>query len=137
MKKPLLVITGALLLVTMRISAHHAFAAEYDVKKHVTMSGTVTQFKWTNPHARLYIDRKDESGKVIRWSFELGSPVGLLARCWTKTDLKVGDQVTVEGYGAKDGSNAANATWISLANGRKLYGGFQETPGAPPKLCNK
>ena len=114
----------------MRISAHRAVAAEYDVKKHVTMSGTVTQFKWTNPHARLYIDRKDESGKVIRWSFELGSPLGLLARCWTKTDLKVGDQVTVEGYGAKDGSNAANATWISLADGRKLYGGFQETPGA-------
>jgi hypothetical protein len=126
-----------LLLMTMRVWAHHSFASEYDEHKRVTVSGTVREFKWTNPHAWLYVDGKNENGKVTRWRFEMGSPIGLLARCWTKKDLKVGDQVTVEGYGAKDGSHVANATYIALPDGRKQFGGFQETPGAPPKLCNK
>jgi hypothetical protein len=122
-----------LLLTTVRVSAHHAFASEYDENKRVTVSGTVSEFKWTNPHAWLSVDRKDESGKVTRWNFEMGSPNGLLTRGWKKTDLKVGDQVIVEGYGAKDGSNVANAATVTLADGRKLFGGFQETPGAPVK----
>ena len=64
----------------------------------------------------------------------MGSPVGLSARCLIKTDLKTGDPVTVEGFGAKDVRNVANATFLILPDSRKLYGGFQETPGAPPKL---
>jgi hypothetical protein len=122
-----------LLLTTMRISAHHAFEAEYDEHKYVTVSGTVTKFRWTNPHAWLYVDRKDEGGKVTRWSFEMGSPAGLTTRGWKKTELKAGDQVTVEGFGAKDGRSVANATTVTLPDGRKLFGGFQSTPGAPPK----
>ena len=121
-----------LLLTTMRISAHHAFASEYDETKHVKVSGTVTEFKWTNPHAWLAVEGKAEGGRVT-WNFEMGSPNGLLTRGWKKTDLKVGDQITVEGFGAKDGSNVANAATITLPDGRKLFGGFQETPGAPPK----
>jgi hypothetical protein len=121
---------AALLLTTMRISAH-AFAAEYDENKSVTVSGTVTGLKWTSPHAWLYVDGKDKSGKATRWSFEMGSPNGLVHRGWRRTDLKQGDQVTVEGYGAKDGGNLANARTVTLPNGRKLFGGFQTTPGAP------
>jgi hypothetical protein len=117
----------------MRGWAHHAFASEYDEHKRVTVAGAVSEFKWTNPHAWLSVDRKDESGKVTRWSFEMGSPNGLSTRGWKKTDLKVGDQIIVEGYGAKDGSNVANAATITLTDGRKLFGGFQETPGAPVK----
>jgi len=133
---------GALAMLLMffnntHISAHHAFSAEFDQQKRVKVSGTVSEFKWTNPHAWLYIETKDQNGSVVRWSFELGSPAGLGARCWTKTDLKVGDPVTVEGYGAKDGSNTANATWITLPSGGMLYAGFQETPGAPAKFCAK
>jgi len=67
----------------------------------------------------------------------MGSPVGLTARCWGKTDLKAGDLVTVDGFGAKNGRTLANATLVILPDGRKLYGGFQETPGAPPKACLK
>ena len=121
---------AALLLATMRISAHHAFTAEYDANKRVTVSGTVTRFEWTNPHAWLYVDGKDESDKVTSWSFEMGSPGGLLHRGWRRTELKKGDQVTVEGYRAKDGSNVANAGIVTMSNGRKLFGGFQTTPGA-------
>jgi Family of unknown function (DUF6152) len=124
--------TALLLLTTMRASAHHAFGAEYDENRRVTVSGTVTKFIWTNPHAWLYIDRKDES-KVTIWSFEMGSPAGLTSRGWTRTELKKGDQVTVEGYGAKDGRNVANAGTVTMPDGRKLFGGFQSTPGAPVK----
>jgi hypothetical protein len=122
-----------LLLTMMRASAHHAFAAEYDQNKLVTVSGIVTTFKWTNPHAWLYVDGTDESGNVTSWRFEMGSPGGLLHRGWKKMELKKGDQVTVDGYAAKDGSNMANARTVTLPDGRKLFGGFQSTPGAPVK----
>ena len=124
---------AALLLAAMRISAHHAFTAEYDENKRVTVSGIVTRFEWTNPHAWVYVDGKDENGKVTSWSFEMGSPNGLLHRGWTRTELKRGDQVTVEAYRAKDGSNLANARTVTMPDGRKLFGGFQTTPGAPVK----
>jgi hypothetical protein len=133
MSKILCAAAAALLLTTMRTSAHHAFAAEYDENKFITVSGTVTTFKWTNPHAWLYVDVKDERGNVTSWGFEMGSPNGLLHRGWRKTELQKGDQVTVEGYGAKDGSNVANARTVTLPDGRKLFGGFQSTPGAPVK----
>ncbi len=120
-----------LLLTTMRASAHHAFAATYDEHMLVTVSGIVTKIEWTNPHAWLSVDGKDESGKVGSWRFEMGSPGGLVSRGWEKTAVKKGDRVTVDGYRAKDGSNVANARMVTLPGGRKLFGGFQSTPRAP------
>jgi hypothetical protein len=122
-----------LLLTAMRISAHHAFAAEYDDKKLVSVTGTVTGFAWTNPHAWLYVEAEDERGKTTGWGFEMGSPGGLVRRGWKKDELKKGDRIAVAGYGAKNGSNVANATTVTLPDGRKLFGGFQETPGNPFK----
>jgi hypothetical protein len=133
MSRTLCAAAAALLLSTMRTSAHHAFAAEYDENKRVTVSGTVTRFEWTNPHAWLYVDGKNESGKVANWSFEMGSPNGLIHRGWRRMELKKGDQVTVEGYRAKDGREVANAATVTMSDGRKLFGGFQTTPGAPVK----
>jgi hypothetical protein len=124
---------GALLLTTMRLSAHHAFAAEYDENKRVTVSGRVTKIEWTNPHVWLYVEGQDDSGKLTDWSFEMGSPNGLVHRGWRRTDLKTGDHVTVEGYRSKDGRNVANVRTVTLPDGRKLFGGFQSTPGAPVK----
>jgi hypothetical protein len=131
MRKTLFAAASALLLATMRMSAHHAFAAEYDANKRVTVSGTVTRFEWTNPHVWLYVEETDESDKITSWGFEMGSPNGLLHRGWTNTELKKGDKVTVEGYRAKDGRNVANAATVTMSDGRKLFGGFQSTPGAP------
>jgi len=133
MSKILWAAAVALLWPATRASAHHAFAAEYDENKLVTVSGTVTTFKWTNPHAWLYVDGKDESGRVTSWSFEMGSPSSLVHRGWRSTELKMGDQVTVDGFAAKDGSNLANASTVTLPDGRKLFGGFNSTPGAPVK----
>jgi hypothetical protein len=122
-----------MLLTAMRVSAHHAFTAEYDENKRVTVSGSVTKFEWTNPHAWVYVDGKDENLKAATWGFEMGSPNGLIHRGWKREDLKKGDQITIEGYRAKDGSNVANARTVTLPDGRKLFGGFQTTPGAPAK----
>ena len=133
MIKVLYAIVAALLLIAMHASAHHAFAAEYDQNKLVAVSGTVTEFKWTNPHTWLYVEEKDENGKVTSWGFEMGSPGGLKRRGWRETELKKGDQVSVDGYAAKDGGNVANARTVTLPDGRKLFGGFQSTPGAPAR----
>src|SRR5215469_11154238 len=133
MSRVLCALAVALLLTAIQTSAHHAFAAEYDENKLVTVSGTVTEFEWINPHAWLYIDGKDANGTPGNWSFEMGAPGGLASRGWKKGDLKKGDQVTVDGYAAKDRSNVANARTVILPNGRKLFGGFQSTPGNPYK----
>ena len=66
------------------VYAHHSFAAEYDSNKPITLKGAVTKMEWTNPHARFYVDVKDEGGKVTNWEFELGSPNGLMLRGWTR-----------------------------------------------------
>ena len=133
MHKTFSVAAAVLLLVTTRVSAHHAFAAEYDAKKKVTFSGVLTKVTWDNPHAWMYVDGKDDSGKAVRWSFEMGSPNGLLNRGWKKSDLKEGEEITVEWFGAKDGGYVANASTVTLADGRKLFGGFGSTPGAPAR----
>src|SRR5215469_13020506 len=105
---------AALLLSAIGASAHHSFAAEYDENKRITISGIVTQFEWTNPHALLYVDGRDAEGKAGSWKFEMGSPGGLESRGWKRADLKKGDQITVDGYAAKDGSNLANARTVTL-----------------------
>ena len=120
----------ALLFQAPSAWAHHAFAAEFDANKSIKVSGTITKVEWTNPHAWLYIDVKDESGKTTNWSFELGSPNGLVRLGWRRSSLKEGDQVTVEGFLAKDGSNTANAHSVTLPDGRKVFAGSQ-APDAP------
>ena len=133
MNRALRTAAAVLFFTAIRISAHHSFASEYDANKLVTVSGIVAKFEWTNPHALLYVDGKDSADKTGSWKFEMGSPGGLESRGWKRTDLKNGDQITVDGYAAKDGSNIANARMVTLADGRKLFGGFQSTPGNPFK----
>ena len=76
------------------VVAHHAFAAEFDADKPVKLTGAVTKLDWTNPHAWIYVDVKDETGKVANWGFELASPNGLMRNGWTRFSLKPGDVVT-------------------------------------------
>jgi hypothetical protein len=109
--------------------AHHSFAAEYDSAKPITLTGTVTKVEWMNPHARFYIDVKDQTGKVTNWELELGSPNGLMRRGWTRNSLKEGDTVTVAGSLAKDGSNLANARTVKLADGRQVFAGSATETG--------
>ena len=116
-----------LLLCTVPMLAHHSFAAEYDSAKPITLTGTVTKVEWMNPHARFYIDVKDEKGEMNNWELELGSPNGLMRQGWTRNSLKKGDQVTISGSLAKDGSKLANARTVKLADGRQVFAGSSET----------
>jgi hypothetical protein len=113
------------------VFAHHSFAAEYDANKPITITGTVTKMEWMNPHARFYVDVKDASGKVTNWNFELGAIPVLLKQGWRRDSLKAGDQVTVEGSRAKDGSNTANARSVKLPDGRRVFAGSSGGDGAP------
>jgi hypothetical protein len=111
--------------------AHHSFAAQFDRNKPVTLTGPVTKVEWINPHARFYVDAKDAAGKQANWEIELGSTAGLLRRGWTRNSLKIGETVTVVGSAAKDGSNVANATTVTLSNGQRVFAGSSGGDGTP------
>ncbi len=107
----------------LRLSAHHSFAAEYDGLKPVTVTGTVAQLDWRNPHAYIYLDVKNESGAVKSVIVE-GHPPNILRRTgWGKDIIKVGESITVEGWASKDGSNRMAGRQVTLPGGNKLYWG--------------
>jgi hypothetical protein len=117
-------IAGFGLVVTAAsLAAHHSFAAEYDAAKPVTLKGAVTRVEWTNPHARFYVDVKDDKGTVTNWNLELASPNVLTRQGWTRKSLTVGDVITVEGSLARDGSKMANARTVTLASGKRVFAG--------------
>ena len=103
--------------------AHHSFAAEYDADKPITLKGTVSKVEWMNPHARFYVDVRDEKGIVTNWNLELASPNVLVRNGWSRKSLNVGDEVVVEGSLARDGSKMANARVVRLADGRRVFAG--------------
>jgi hypothetical protein len=115
------------------LSAHHAFAAEFDANKPVKFEGTVTKMLWINPHVWLHVDVKKPDGTVENWAFEAGTPNVLFRRGFTKNSLLPGTKVIVDGYRSKDGSRRANGRDITLADGRTLFLGSTGT-GAPYEL---
>jgi hypothetical protein len=124
MKAKLAVLFAGLgLMASAPLLAHHSFAAEYDRAKPISLTGAVTKVEWMNPHARFYVDVKDDSGAVTNWEFELGSPNGLMRNGWTRNSLKPGDMVTIDGSLAKDGSKLVNASTVKLADGKRLFAG--------------
>jgi hypothetical protein len=127
-RKAAVIVVGYVLLLSGRsLAAHHAFSAEFDADKPVKLTGSVTKLEWTNPHAWIYIDVKSPDGKVENWGFELNSPNGLMRLGWTRFSLKPGDEVTIEGSRAKNGSPNANAQVILNAKtGQRLFAGSSQ-----------
>src|SRR5262245_53556099 len=124
---------GLCLATAASLSAHHAFAAEFDANKPVSMKGTVTKMEWVNPHVWLHLDVKKPDGSVENWAFEAGTPSVLFRRGFTKNSLLPGTEVAVDGYRAKDGSRRANGRDLTLPDGRTLFLGSSGT-GAPYEL---
>jgi hypothetical protein len=124
---------GALLLLTgtaAPVSAHHAFAAEFDADKPIRLEGTVSKMEWINPHAWVHIDVLKPDGTVEKWMIEGGTPNTLLRRGFTKKSLLPGQKIIVDGYQAKDGSLKGNGRNLTFPDGRKLFMGSSGT-GAP------
>jgi hypothetical protein len=114
--------TLALLLAAGSVVlAHHSFIAEYDSKQPVKVTGVVTRVDWTNPHIWFFLDVKDDQGKVTNWGFSGGPPGVLQRRGITKSVLKIGDTVVVEGFRARDGSNNASGGRVTFADGRSVF----------------
>jgi len=116
-------VAGALLLAAVPATAHHAFAAEFDVDKPVKVKGTITKVEWVNPHAWLYVDVKGADGTVVNWHFELGPPNALIRLGWKKDSIPTGVEVEISGYQAKSGEPVANGRSIKLPDGRELFSG--------------
>jgi len=109
-------IMGGMLVVADRATAHHSFSAEFDSKKPVKLKDVVTKVDWTNPHVWIYFKVKDEAGTVTNWGAEMGPPHGLQGSGWRRETLKIGDEISVDGFLAKNGTSRVNARSITLAS---------------------
>ena len=131
MRTKLFVAIVSLVAAAVPVWAHHAFQAEFDQKKPVSLSGKVTGMEWINPHAWIHIDVVGADGKVTNWMVECGSPNIMLRRGFTKRSLEAGTEVSVAGYQAKNGENKANGSSVTFKDGHKLFvgGSNPDDPG--------
>lgn len=122
----IMTIATSLLLAHGALLAHHAYTAEFDTSKPVKVTGVVTKLEWSNPHIWIYLDVKDEKGRVTNWGFSASPPGLLLRRGITKTSLKIGDMLTISGHRAKDGSNNASGNVVTMSDGRETWIGQEQ-----------
>ena len=114
---------GACLASVAPVLAHHSLTAEFDTDRTVSLTGTITEMKWTNPHAWLYINVKDEKGQVQNWAIEFATPNQLYRRGWAREDLPAGAVVSVNGYPSRDKGLRISSLEVKLPDGRTLFAG--------------
>jgi hypothetical protein len=127
LRNSILAITAALALAGPA-AAHHAFSAEFDSQKPVELRGVITKIQWTNPHSWIFVEVKDAAGNITPWAIEFGAPYSLLQKGLRRTDFPIGVEVTVKAYRAKSGKAVANASSVTLPDGRDFYTGASDSP---------
>ena len=130
MRTTLLLAVAGLLLAARPGVAHHAFSAEFDANRPLTLHGTVARTEWINPHSWIHIDVEGDDGQTVTWAIECGAPNALMRRGLNKNSIPVGTELVIDGFGAKDGSTTANARDITLPDGSEFFVGSSGT-GAP------
>lgn len=113
---------GAALILFMtagNLFAHHGLSA-YDMSKAVSLKGTVTEFAFINPHSAIHLETKDDKGNTEQWLVEADSPNNLSRAGWKKDSIKTGDQITIVGNRAKDGSKVLRLQKVVFSDGREL-----------------
>jgi hypothetical protein len=128
-------LSGILAIIAMTVvpvAAHHSFSAEYDDKKPIKLKGKLTEMKWANPHAWIYIEVVGKNGKPEKWAWETGGANALYRRGWRKESLVAGKVLVIDGFQARNGSNTANATSITFEDGQRLFAG-SSNQSAPTK----
>ena len=135
MKLAIAVLGAGLVLGATQVRAHHAFAAEFDVNRPLTLKGTLIKWEMVNPHSWFHIGVKDKDGKVTTWMVEGGSPNQLIRTGVTKNTVAIGTELVVEGYQAKDGTQKAVGRNFVLADGKRLFlGGSAGGVSDPAKV---
>ena len=117
------ILVAIFLALAIPALAHHSLTAEYDTERTVTLTRAITEMKWTNPHAWLYINVKDDKGQVQNWAIEFATPNQLYRRGWTREDLPAGSVVTVNGYPSRDKAPRISSIDVKLPDGRTLFAG--------------
>jgi hypothetical protein len=114
------------------VVAHHSFSAEFDNELPVQLTGKVTDMRWSNPHAWIYIDVEQPDGTVVNWALEMGGANGLIRRGWRREDLPAGTVLKVDGWQARNGSPTANISTVTFEDGRTLFAGTSNPSAARP-----
>jgi hypothetical protein len=130
---PVALIAGVVAALTGgSVVAHHSFSAEFDNERPVQLTGKVTDMRWSNPHAWIYIDVEQPDGTVVNWGLEMGGANGLIRRGWRREDLPAGTVLKVEGWQARNGSTTANISTVTFEDGRTLFAGTSNPTAARP-----